>query len=243
MYTNKLFESFNNYRNIAKPKKLLKEDAANDGDIIKLYMNTWSNYNVNGADIKDGGWMTVEQAKEFLEKHKEEEPFINDTENVPEDFGIDEYSNPTEAIEMLETFENADNKAALTAIIEDQGKSNVKYAFEVYESGDYTFFEGVTNDAELGEAWYNMVGGISGISNPENYVNRQYVEDYIVDSLDSDEDYSQETIDQMIEEEIEVAKAGNDESFFENYFDYEALGRDLDFEGFYFASTGAIQTY
>ena len=210
---------------------------------IKVYMNTWANYNINGADVEqiNGGWMSIEQAKEFLENHKEEEPFINDTDNVPSDFGIDEYTNPWQAIEMLETFENADDKAALTAIIEEQGSSNIQYAFEVYESGDYTFFPGVTNDTELGEAYFNMVGGVSGISNPENYINRQYVEDYIVDNLSSDEDYSQETIDQMVEEEIEVAKAGNDESFFENYFDYEALGRDLDFDGYYFASTGAIE--
>ena len=219
------------------------EEEKNPYENIKVYMNTWGNYNEYGADVEqiNGGWMSIEQAKEFLERHKDEEPFINDTDNVPGDLDIDEYTNPWQAIEMLDYIENCDNKDALIAIIESTG-NDFEEDKRIYEDGDYTFFAGVDNDADLGKAYFNMVGGVSGISNPENYINRQYVEDYIVDNLSSDEDYSQETIDQMVEEEIEVAKAGNDESFFENYFDYEALGRDLDFDGYYFASTGAIET-
>lgn len=240
--TNNLFESFNNYKNIVKPQKLLKEDAANNSDDIQLYMNTWANYNANGADIEDGGWMTIDQAKEFLERHKDEEPFINDTDNVPNDFGINEYTNPWQAIEMLETFENADNKDALTAIIEAEGSSNIQYALEVYDSGDYTFFAGVDNDYDLGKAYVNMVGGISEVSHPENYINKEYVKQNFINNMNSDEDYSDEELDAIVDEEINVATIDNDEAFFDNYFDYEALGRDLDFEGYFFASTGAIQT-
>ena len=82
-------------KKLKKPSKLLKEDAANDADEPKLYMNTWKNYNINGADTDSitGGWMNIEQAKEFLEVHNEEEPFINDTDNVP--LEVDEYSKVT----------------------------------------------------------------------------------------------------------------------------------------------------
>ena len=255
--TNSLIESFNNYKNISKPQKLLKEDAANNGDEIQLYMNTWGNYNENGADVEqiNGGWMNIEQAKQFLEAHKDEEPFINDTDNVPGDFGIDEYTNPWQAIEMLETFENADNKAALTAIIEDQGSSNIQSALEVYESGDYIFFEGVDDDYDLGKAYVDMVGGIEGVNNAENHIDekayreswREAAESSVrEENPDLDEDSEEfeskveEWLDNVVPEQLEIdIRDGVDLS---DYFDYESLGRDLDYEGYFFASTGAIET-
>lgn len=206
---------------------------------IELYMNTWANYNENGANIKDGGWMNIEQAKEFLERHKEEEPFINDTNNCP--IEVDEYDNPWEVIEQLEYIENCDNPEALIAIIESTS-NNFEENKRIYESGDYTFFAGVDNDYDLGKAYYDMVGGVSGISEPENYVNREYVKQNLIDNMNSDEDYSDKELDAMVDEDIEVAKIDNDESFFENYFDFETLGRELNYSGFYYADTGAIQT-
>ena len=236
--TNNLFESFNNYQNINKP---LKEDV--NADDIELYMNTWGNYNEYGADADkiNGGWMSVEKAKEFLDAHKEEEPFINDTENVPEALDIDEYSNPWTAIEQIEFVQGVDDTDAFLAILEDQG--DFESAKDIYESGDFTFFPGVDNDFDLGKAWFDMVGGVNGIQNPQNYVNREYVKDAIVADLGSDEDYSDDEIDDMVEEEIELAADSKNEAFFDNYFDYEALGRDLDYDGFFFAETGALQTY
>ena len=192
-----LFESFNKYKEIAKPQRLLKEDAANDGDDIELYMNTWGNYNEYGADVDkiNGGWMSVEKAKEFLDAHKEEEPFINDTENVPEALDIDEYSNPWTAIEQIEFVQGVDDTDAFLAILEDQG--DFESAKDIYESGDFTFFPGVDNDFDLGKAWFDMVGGVDGIQNPQNYVNREYVKDAIVNDLGSDEDYSDDELLQI----------------------------------------------
>lgn len=217
----------------------LKEAEGNSN--IELYMNTWGNYNINGADTEaiGGGWMSIEQAKEFLENHKEE-PFINDTNNCP--IEVDEYDNPWEVIEQLEYIENCDNPEALIAIIESTS-NNFEENKRIYESGDYTFFAGVDNDYDLGKAYYDMVGGVSGISEPENYVNREDVKQNIINNMASDEDYSDEELDAMVDEDIEVAKIDNDESFFENYFDFETLGRELDYSGFFFAETGAIQTY
>lgn len=216
-----------------------EESTIEEPKSIELYMNTWANYNENGANIKDGGWMNIEQAKEFLERHKKEEPFINDTNNCP--IEVDEYDNPWEVIEQLEYIENCDNPEALIAIIESTS-NNFEENKRIYESGDYTFFAGVDNDYDLGKAYYDMIGGVSDISNPENYVNREDVKQNLINNMASDEDYSDKELDAMVYEDIEVAKIDNDESFFENYFDFEALGRDLGFEGFYFASTGAIQT-
>lgn len=221
---------------IATPKRLTESEETKP---IELYMNTWGNYNENGANIKDGGWMNIEQAKEFLERHKKEEPFINDTNNCP--IEVDEYDNPWEVIEKLEYIENCDNPEALIAIIESTS-NNFEENKRIYESGDYTFFAGVDNDYDLGKAYYDMVGGVSGISEPENYVNREDVKQNLINNMSSDEDYSDEELDAMVDEDIEVAKVDNDESFFENYFDFETLGRELNYGGFYYADTGAIQT-
>lgn len=216
-----------------------EEPTIEEPKSIELYMNTWANYNENGANIKDGGWMNIEQAKEFLERHKEEEPFINDTNNCP--IEVDEYDNPWEVIEQLEYIENCDNPEALIAIIESTS-NNFEENKRIYESGDYTFFAGVDDDYDLGKAYYDMVGGVSGISEPENYVNREYVKQNLINNMASDEDYSDKELDAMVDEDIEVAKVDNDESFFENYFDFETLGRELNYGGFYYADTGAIQT-
>lgn len=233
----------------------LKEDSLNPGE-IQLYMNTWGNYNEHGADVENinGGWMDIDQAKEFLEAHKDEEPFINDTENVPGDLDIDEYTNPWEAIEELEYIENSDDKEALIAIIESIGKFDE--AKEVYESGDYTFFSGVEDDEELGRAYVDMVGGLEGVTNAGNYIDEEaYKESWreaaeqdvrennpdLDENSDEFEDEVENWLNGVAMEELENEKeAGNDLS---DYFDYEALGRDLDFEGYFFASTGAVQTY
>ena len=232
----------------------LKEDSLNPGE-IQLYMNTWGNYNEHGADVENinGGWMDIDQAKEFLEAHKDEEPFINDTENVPGDLDIDEYSNPWEAIEELEYIENSDDKDALIAIIESIGKFDE--AKEVYESGDYTFFSGVEDDEELGRAYVDMVGGLEGVANVGNYIDEEAYKESWRDAaeqsvreenpdLDEDSDEFEDEVENWLNgvalEQLEMDKA--DGADLSDYFDYEALGRDLDFEGYFFASTGAVQT-
>lgn len=243
----------NNEANYEKMK--MKEDSLENNNEIRLYMNTWGNYNEHGADVEsiNGGWMDIDQAKEFLEAHKDEEPFINDTENVPGDLGIDEYTNPWEAIEELEYIENSDNKDALIAIIESIGKFDE--AKEIYENGDYTFFSGVEDDEGLGRAYVELVGGLDGVNNVGNYIDEEaYKESWreaaeqdvrknnpdLDENSDEFEDEVNNWLNGVAMEELENEKAaGNDLS---EYFDYEALGRDLDFEGYFFASTGAIQT-
>ena len=51
-----------------KPKKNLKEAA---DDEIKLFMNTWANYNENGADDRKTptGWMSLDEAEEYAKKY------------------------------------------------------------------------------------------------------------------------------------------------------------------------------
>ena len=220
--TRKLFESFKN--NLNEEYNPLN---------IKLFMNTWGNYNVNGADVDSigGGWMDIEQVKDFLEKHSNEEPFINDVDgDAP--FEINEYSNVEQVIEWLEAYENLseNEQEAFAAIMEDQN-DDFESTMDILESGDYIFFAGVNNEEDLGRAWVDMVGGLDGVSNPENYIDE-----------DSDEfnQIVEQWLDSIVPEELQNdIDAGKDLT---EYFDYEALGNDLYNDGFFFAKTGAIQT-
>ena len=141
-----------------KPKKNLKEAA---DDEIRLFMNTWANYNENGADdgITPTGWMSLDEAEEYAEKYAEYEPFINDTENVPKELGVDEYSNVSETIGMLRDYEDFDDtqKEVFAALI-DNGYE-VNEAFDIVDDNDYFYIEG-DSDTDLAYNYIDDIGGI-----------------------------------------------------------------------------------
>ena len=143
-----------------KPKKNLKEAA---DDEIKLFMNTWANYNENGADdgITPTGWMSLDEAEEYADKYEEYEPFINDTDNVPEELGVNEYSNIPETADMLRKYEDFDDtqREVFAAFIDDGYK--VDEAFDIVDDGDYFYVEGDT-DTDLA---YNYIDEIGGVEN------------------------------------------------------------------------------
>ena len=225
-----------------KSKKQLKESYTPTDDIM-VYMNTWKNYNEYGADleaygIKDG-WMTPEQGLEFCKKYAEDEPFINDTDNCP--IEVSDYDNAPSKLEELIKYNEFEDKTLLKNAMETGMYNTVDEYIDVLESGDYTWFPGVSDDAELGEAWVDMVG-FEGVSNKENYIDRQKV----IDMIEST--YSEEELEEYggAEEEADVmidsyVSDGN-EDFIEQYFDYDALGRDLSFD-FTYTSDGAIELY
>lgn len=226
-----------------KPNKVLTEDVETSSDDVMVYMNTWKNYNEYGADlemygIKDG-WMTPEQGLEFCKKYAEDEPFINDVDNCP--IEVSEYDNAPAKLEELIRYNEFEDKKLLKNAMETGQYNTVDEYIEVLESGDYMWFEGVSDDEGLGEAWVDMVG-FEGVTSPENYIDRQKVIDMIESSYSEEEleecGGAEEEADVMIDSYIE---AGNKE-FFEEYFSYEALGRDLSFE-FTYTSDGAIQLY
>ena len=227
---------------LTKSKKQLKESYTPTDDIM-VYMNTWKNYNEYGADleaygIKDG-WMTPEQGLEFCKKYAEDEPFINDTDNCP--IEVSDYDNAPSKLEELIKYNEFEDKTLLKNAMETGMYNTVDEYIDVLESGDYTWFPGVSDDAGLGEAWVDMVG-FEGVSNKENYIDRQKV----IDMIEST--YSEEELEEYggAEEEADVmidsyVSDGN-EDFIEQYFDYDALGRDLSFD-FTYTSDGAIELY
>ena len=240
-----LADNYDNSVNESEESKKITESnevEKNPYENIKVYMNTWGNYNEYGADAESikGGWMTPDEALEWLDKQEiqEEEPFINDVDGkLP--FEVDEYSNPKQVLEQIKDLQSLseDEAKALSAIMESQN-DNYEMCKEILDSGDYIFFPDVSDDDELGHAYVDMVG-VMGVSNPEKYINQNEIEEEIRNSLeDSETEYSDEMISELAEEEIENNK--NNEEYLDNHFDYEALGRDLDMDGYYFADTGAI---
>ena len=234
---NNLKESF------VKPNKVLTEDVNTTSDDVMVYMNTWKNYNEYGADlemygIKDG-WMTPEQGLEFCKKYAEDEPFINDVDNCP--IEVSEYDNAPAKLKELIRYNEFEDKTLLKNAMETGQYSTVDEYIDVLESGDYIWFPSVSDDEGLGEAYVDMVG-FEGVTSPENYIDRQKV----IDMIEST--YSEEELEEYggAEEEADVmidsyTEAGN-KDFFEEYFSYEALGRELSFD-YTYTSDGAINLF
>ena len=226
-----------------KPNKVLTEDVNTTSDNAMVYMNTWKNYNEYGADlemygIKDG-WMTPEQGLEFCKKYAEDEPFINDVDNCP--IEVSEYDNAPAKLKELIRYNEFEDKTLLKNAMETGQYSTVDEYIDVLESGDYIWFPGVSDDEGLGEAYVDMVG-FEGVTSPENYIDRQKV----IDMIEST--YSEEELEEYggAEEEADVmidsyTEAGN-KDFFEEYFSYEALGRELSFD-YTYTSDGAINLF
>lgn len=144
-----------------KPKKNLKEAA---DDEIKLFMNTWANYNENGADgvITPTGWLSLDEAEEYADKYEEYEPFINDTDNVPKELGVNEYSDISETVDILRRYEDFDDtQKEVFAAIMDYGYETDK-AFDIVDDRDYIYYE-ADSDADLAYNYTDEIGGVESL--------------------------------------------------------------------------------
>lgn len=238
------------------------EDIEKTDDEIKVYMNTWKNYNEYGADleaygIKDG-WMTPEEAKEFAKKYSEDEPFINDTDNCPFE-GVNEYSGLSVLDDLIKYNElEGYEKEVVSAILEAGSITDLNEAIEKAESGDYIFFPGVDNDEDLAHEYIDMCGGITSAvaqDRLDNYFdeesykeeNRDAFREMMAESEDKDvDDISDEEVDEwaemVMQDEISTAKYDHNDDFFERYFDYKAFGDELSYD-YTYTDEGAISTF
>lgn len=119
---------------------------------IQVFMNTWKNYNENGADTSliNGGWMSIEEAKEFIEEQRNNNPFINDIDGyVP--FEINEYSNADKELDNLTKYFSIEDRDILNAIIYSSGYDLDK-CIEIFENGDYIYYSCIENEFDLGYA-------------------------------------------------------------------------------------------
>ena len=248
------------YINIIKPQKRLNEGAVLEEKPV--YMNTWKNYNEYGADLElygnIDGWMTIDDALQFCEDHAEDEPFINDTDGVP--IEISDYDNAVERLNQLKKIKEADvDEDVLSAFLEEGSYTDIDEIIDKIESGDYIFFSGVHDDKALGEAFVDMCGGpidavgkdrISEFFDEDGY--KEYIEDDIRELIRKDEGYDsiddvteeelESYLDAIISDEISTAVYDNRNDFFEDWFDYEAFGRELSFD-YTYTDAGALNSF
>lgn len=238
----------------------VEEKELDESDILvekPVYMNTWKNYNMYGADleaygIKDG-WMTIDEALAFCEKYAEDEPFINDTDGVP--IEISDYDNPVQKLEQLKRIEDADvDPNVLKAFLECGSYTDIDEIIEKIESGDYIFFEGVDNDEDLAHAYIDMVGGITEAvgdrvdqffdeedwkDDNEADIRDMIASDNGIDIDDVDDDDVALYLDSMLDDVLDSNKQAHNDDFFERYFDYDYFGSELSYD-YTYTSTGAL---
>ena len=144
--------------------------------------------------------------------------------------------------------ESANDNEAMVKRIKDATGYDDEYCRKIIEDGDYVWFKGVSSDEELGKAYVDMVG-MEGISDKyideEKYRDswRELAEESIREEnpdLDEDEFEAEveKWLDAVVPEQLEIAKLDGEN--LDEYFDYEALGRDLNFEDYYFVDDGCI---
>lgn len=172
---------------------------------IAVFLNTWGNYNENGAD--GGFWVNlpcdIDEVMERLsestgEEVDEMEVFINDTDIEGISLEISEYDNIENLNEIAEALEDLDETEAeaLEAYL-DHGYDMTE-ALDKISDNDYMIYFNCNDMTDVAYEYCEETGMLDSI--PENL---------------------------------------------RNYFDYEAFGRDMSFEGsFYFTNNGnCVQIY
>lgn len=138
----------------------------------------------------------------------------------------------------------------------EEGSYDEEEIREKMKNYDYIFFPGVDNDEDLAHAYVDMCGGITAAVSadrlPDFFDVDAYREDNEADIRDLiASDYKYDSIDDVTDEELdsyfdaiipdEVAVAIHDhnDEFFENYFNYKALGDELSYD-YTYTKTGAL---
>ena len=129
--------------------------------MLNIFVNTWGNYNVNGAD--GGEWITLPMDADDLQKELEKiaaamgdrdpEFAIHDYEWTCEWEGIeiseyDNIENINEYCQRLEGLNEWESKV-YAAAVEYYGREHV----EIDEIDDYNLYEDITDNYDLGYYW------------------------------------------------------------------------------------------
>lgn len=214
-------------------------------DDMEVFMNTWANYNENGADsgITPTGWMSIDDAIEYCEEYADYEPFINDTDNIPFD-DINEYSNASSVLqELKELQESGVDEDVLEAIIEATGYS-VKEAIEIAERGDYYWYPGLSDYTDLAYAVIDEIGSLKDALGDRiiNYIDEdQMRREYRWDIRETMRDTAEQEVDDAHAGEVDISNVPTSKEFgIDEWFDEndeyteddlrEQISDDLEYE-------------
>lgn len=131
---------------------------------------------------------------------------------------------------------------ALEIAIDDQGPWYFEDTVDIINRGSYIYFPGVDTDEELAKAYIDMNGSIEDTIDESKlvyYIDINEVAEMLQRNNQTDEDEDMDFDDwyAVAEEEVE----NNPKSYIDDFFDYDAFGRDLRIEGgWYFGDLGAI---
>lgn len=172
--------------------------------MLNIFVNTWGNYNENGAD--GGKWITLPMSVGSLEEELETiaktmgdhdpEWAIHDyewTTEIEDLFPVSEYDNITELNERLQELE----------ALEEWELEEVAAAMEAFS---YNFLEAVERQQR---GYFTLYRNMDLTEVAEEIINECY--------------FTKDTPD-----------------IFTRYFDYEAFGRDLGFDGYTETKYGVI---
>ncbi len=249
-------------------RKSLNE-SFDDMQVFMNTWANYNEYGADGV-LTPAGWMSIDDAIDYCEEYAEYEPFINDTDNIPFDDVNEYSNASSVLQELKELQESDVDEDVVAAIVEATGynvKKAVEIAesgdyfwypgLSSYTDLAYAVIDeiGSLKDA-LGDRVVNYID--------EDQMRREYrwdireiMRDSAEDAVDEahegeDEDsydreqeiedwmdeHEDEWLDMIIGEDIEAAERG--EVDLSNYFDYEAFGRDLSFDGYTIVDGGII---
>lgn len=181
--------------------------------------------------------------------NRNEAKIYNDSNNAEHDliFYLQNNDGEGEVISLSESTlkedeELDDEELKMVNRVEEVTGYDIEECKQIVKDGNYVFFPNVSNKEDLGRAYVDMVGGVLGINNVESYIDDTEIKEGIAEYLDDiGETYTDNDLNSMAAEDIEMAIAGKDEDYLIRYFDFEKLGEDLYLEDWYFASDGAIE--
>lgn len=234
--------------------------ANNENYYFRAFITNLSKYN-DGYLIGEWVDFPIDKAKfeEVLDRNdigegKDEEWFVTDYEsNLP---GFDwhelgEYANYDELQEFGEKLEEINKSGQAKAIANAyEATDDIQRAIDGILNGDIIFYDGISTDYDLGDL---VISEIYGGEIPDDLAERYF--DYEALGRDLRLEYSQED-DDMPETAGEYWTGDENasdydigEAFVEEvgigdrdyYFDYEAFGRDLFYDGFYPTTDGVIE--
>lgn len=184
-----------------------------------------------------------------------EEWFVTDYECTLNGFDwqeFGEYPSYETLQEFGELVDSIDDVTAVDNAYEVTG--DLQEAIDGIETGDIIFYDGISNESDLG---WTIINEIYGDDIPEDLLERYFDFDMFGRDLSFDE-YEGDDGEYVSAGEYWcgdenasdydigvscVEQLGGTEGISnpDNYFDYEAFGRDLTFEGFTFTSDGCIE--